>query len=41
MRLAHAIVGGSAMTDEWKPTSVWDALLIELLLGLSMSQQGD
>ena len=25
------------MTDEWKPTGVWDALLIELLLGLSMS----
>jgi hypothetical protein len=24
------------MSDEWKPTGVWDALLIELLLGLSM-----
>ena len=27
------------MTDEWKPTGVWDALLIELLLGLSMSPE--
>ena len=25
------------MSDEWKPTGVWDALLVELLLGLSMS----
>ena len=25
------------MTEEWQPTGVWDALLIELLLGLSMS----
>ena len=25
------------MTDAWGPTGVWDALLIELLLGLSMS----
>ena len=24
------------MTEEWKPTGVWDALLIELLLGLSI-----
>ena len=27
------------LTDEWKPTGVWDALLIELLLGLSMSPE--
>ena len=25
------------MTDEWKPTGVWDAVVIDLLLGLSMS----
>jgi hypothetical protein len=25
------------MSDEWKATGVWDALLIDLLLGLSMS----
>lgn len=27
------------MSDEWKPTGVWDALLIELLLGLSITPE--
>ena len=25
------------MSNEWKPTGVWDALVIDLLFGLSMS----
>ena len=35
-------MGGSSptdlMTSEWRPTGVWDAVLIDLLLGLSMSR---